>query len=96
MLPKVDEKTVVATMDRAQSRTGIQDYTLGMMKKMHKENTPMLQALCVLIDGFGLDERSSLTTMTAIGLMYDCLTTQIESDELNDMFGEGELPDAQV
>ena len=90
MLPQCEEKTVIATFERAQSRHKIDEYTHTMMKKMHKDNRPLLEALCIVLDGFKLDEQATCHAMTMMGLMYDCLNTQGETDELNAMFGEGE------
>ena len=95
MLPVVEEKTIVATFDRAQARQKIDEYTHAMMKKIHKENRPLLESLCLILDGFKLDERATCHTMTMMGLMYDCLNTQAETNELNDLFGEGE-PDVTI
>ena len=94
MLPQCKEKTIIATFERAQARQKMDEYTHAMMTKMHKENRPLLEALCIILDGFKLDERSTCTAMTMMGLMYDALNTQAETDELNEMFGEGENDDA--
>ena len=40
MLPKCEEKTIIATFERAQARQKIDEYTHSMMKKMHKDNRP--------------------------------------------------------
>ena len=90
MLPVVEEKTISATFDRAQARHKIDECTHQMMKKIHKENRPLLESLCLILDGFKLDERSTCHAMTMMGLMYDVLNTQAETNELNDLFGEGE------
>ena len=90
MLPKCDEKTITATFEMAQARHKIDEYTHAMMKKMHKDNRSLLEALCIILDGFKLDERSTCHAMTMMGLMYDVLNTQAETNELNEMFGEGE------
>ena len=90
MLPQCEEKTIVATVERAQARQKIDEYTHAMMKKMHKDNRPLLEALCIILDGFKLDDRSACHTMTIMGLMYDALNTQAETNELNDLFGEGD------
>ena len=89
-LPQCQEKTIIATFERAQARQKMDEYTHSMMKKMHKDTRPLLEALCIILDGFDLDERSTCSSMTMMGLMYDCLNTQGETDELNAMFGEGE------
>jgi len=94
MLPVVEEKTIVATFDRAQARHKIDEYTHAMMKKMHKENQPLLESLCIILSGFNLDDRATGRALTMMSLMYDCLNTQGETNELNDMFGEGETDDA--
>ena len=95
MLPTVEEKTIIATFGRAQARHKIDEYTHAMMTKMHKENRPLLEALCLILDGFKLDERSTCHAMTMMSLMYDCLNTQGETNELHEMFGEeGETDDA--
>ena len=93
-LPVAKEKTIIATFERAQARQKMDEYTHGMMNKMHRDNRPLLEALCIILDGFKLDERSTCTAMTMMGLMYDALNTQAETDELNEMFGEGENDDA--
>ena len=90
MLPKCDEKTITATFERAQARHKIDEYTHAMMKKIHRENRPLLESLCLILDGFKLDERSTCHAMTMMGLMYDVLNTQAETNELNDLFGEGD------
>ena len=90
MLPQCEEQTIIATFERAQARQKIDEYTHTMMKKMHKDNRPLLEALCIILDGFKLDERSTCHAMTMMGLMYDALNTQAETNELNDLFGEGE------
>ena len=90
MLPQCEEKTIIATFERAQARHKIDEYTHAMMKKMHSDNRPLLEALCIILDGFKLDERSTCHAMTMMGLMYDALNTQAETNELNDLFGEGE------
>ena len=90
MLPQCKEKTIIATFERAQARHKMDEYTHAMMKKMHKDNRPLLEALCIVLDGFKLDERSTCTSMTMMGLMYDALNTQAETNELNEMFGEGD------
>jgi len=95
MLPVVEEKTISATFDRAQARHKIDEYTHQMMKKIHKENRPLLESLCLILDGFKLGDKASCHAMTMMGLMYDCLNTQGETDELNEMFGEGEADDVE-
>ena len=90
MLPQCDEKTITATFERAQARHKIAEYTHAMMKKIHRENRPLLESLCLILDGFKLDERSTCHAMTMMGLMYDVLNTQAETNELNEMFGEGD------
>ena len=52
MLPKCDEKTITATFERAQARHKIDEYTHAMMKKIHRENRPLLDSLCLILDGF--------------------------------------------
>jgi hypothetical protein len=94
MLPRCEEKTIVATFERAETRQNMGEYTHSMMKRMHRENRPLLEALCLILSGFKLDERSTCTSMTMMGLMYDALNTQAETNELNDLFGEGETDDA--
>ena len=93
-LPVAKEQTIIATFERAQARQKMHEYTHSMMKKIHRDNRPLLEALCIILDGFKLDERSTCTAMTMMGLMYDALNTQAETDELHDMFGEGENDDA--
>ena len=94
MLPVVEEKTISATFERAEARHRIDEYTHLMMKKMHRENRPLLESLCVILDGFKLDEKATGRALTMMSLMYDCLNTQGETDELHEMFGEGETDDA--
>ena len=89
-LPQCEEKTIIATFERAQARHKIDEYTPAMMKKMHSDTRPLLEALCIILDGFDLDERSTCTSMTMMGLMYDALNTQAETNELNDLCGECE------
>ena len=43
MLPQCEEKTIIATFERAQARQKIDEYTHSMMKKMHKDNRPLLK-----------------------------------------------------
>ena len=95
MLPVVAEKTICATFDRAQARHKIDEYTHQMMKKIFKENRPLLESLCLILDGFKLDEKATCHTMTMMGLMYDCLNTQAETNDLNELFGEGEADDVE-
>ena len=94
MLPVVEEKTICATFERAEARHRIDEYTHLMMKKMHKENRPLLESLCIILSGFKLDDRASGHALTMMSLMYDCLNTQGETNELNEMFGEGETDEA--
>ena len=94
MLPQCEEKTIIATFERAQARQRMDEYTHSMMKKMHKDNRPLLEALCIILDGFKLDARSTCTAMTVMGLMYDALNTQSETNELHEMFAEDETDDA--
>ena len=89
-LPQCEEKTITATFERAEARQKMHEYTHSMMKKMHKDNRPLLEALCIILDGFKLDERSTCYTMTIMSLMYDALNTQAETNDLNEMFGEGD------
>ena len=95
MLPVVEEKTICATFERAQARHGMNEYTHSMLNKIHEENRPLLESLCVILDGFKLDEKATCHTMTMMGLMYDCLNTQAETNDLNELFGEGEADDGE-
>lgn len=91
-LPKPTVKTIVATFERAQQREGIDEYTMRMVLAMNRENPHLMGAIMTLLDGFvkleELDDQLAVRCMTCMSLMYDCMKTQLESDELNEMFGE--------
>ena len=78
-LPKCEEKILLATFERAHAHQE-DEYTYAILKKMQKDNRELLEALCIRLDGFNLDERSTLTAMTMMCLMYDALNTQGEAD----------------
>ncbi len=98
-LPKATVNTIVATFERAQQREGIDEYTMRMVKVMHEENEPLISSVMTLLHGFMVNDEleddkganvMAVRCITALGLMYDCMKTQAESDELSEMFLEDE------
>ena len=93
-LPKIKVKTIIATLERAQQREGMDDYTMRMVGVITRENENLMGTILTLLDGFvkmeQVDDNSAVRCLTCISIMYDCMKTQSESDELSEMFLEDE------
>ena len=97
-LPRVHSHTVEAVMKRAEDRHDEEGYVQNMFLRMHKENAPLIHGVLSVIFGMtgGLEDEDSTQksiasyASLALALMYDCLTTQIEADELTALYGEKE------
>ena len=87
-MPVVNIETIMATFERAEQRHSVAEYSAKILKKLHKENPKLTQGLCAAVSGMAQDEESLALAMLACGLMYDCLKTQEETDELNEIYGE--------
>ena len=75
-------------MERAQQRCEMGDYAKGMMDLIHSENKDLCESLCFCIASMNLDDRSNTCAVAVMGLMYDAIKTQIESDELRQIIGD--------
>ena len=95
-LPMVHSHTVEAVMKRAEDRHDEEGYVQNMFLRMHKENAPLLHGVVSVILGMTAATEEEIDgdrlgeSMLALSLMYDCLTTQIEADELTALYGEKE------
>ena len=87
-MPVVKMETMTATFARAEQRHSVAEYSAKTLIKMHKENPTLTQGLCAAVSGMAQDEDQLALAMLACGLMYDCLNTQEETDELNVIYGE--------
>ena len=87
-MPVVNMVTSMATFERAEQRHSVAEYSAKILIKMHKENPKLTQGLCAAVSGMAQDEETIALAMLACGLMYDCLKTQEEADELNEIYGE--------
>ena len=87
-MPVVNMETIMATFERAEHRHSVAEYSAKILIKMHKENPKLTQGLCAAVSGMAQDEEALALAMLACGLMYDCLKTQEETDELNEIYGE--------
>ena len=87
-MPVVNMETIMATFERAEQRHSVAEYSAKTLIKMHKENPTLTQGLCAAVSGMAQDEETIALAMLACGLMYDCLKTQEEADELNEIYGE--------
>ena len=87
-MPIVKTECVSAVIDRARQRSEMGDYAAKMMGMIHSENKDLCESICFCIAAMNLDERSTTCAITVMGLMYDTIKTQIESDELKLIFGE--------
>ena len=87
-MPVVNMETIMATFERAEQRHSVAEYSAKILIKMHKENPKLTQGLCSSVSGMAQDEESLALAMLACGLMYDCLKTQEETEELNEIYGE--------
>ena len=87
-MPVVNIETIMATFERAEQRHSVAEYSAKILIKMHTENPKLTQGLCAAVSGMAQDEESLALAMLACGLMYDCLKTQEETDELNEIYGE--------
>ena len=87
-MPVVKMETITATFARAEQRHSVAEYSANILIKMHKENPTLTQGLCAAVSGMAQDEEAIALAMLACGLMYDCLKTQEETDELNEIYGE--------
>ena len=87
-MPVVNIETIMETFERAEQRHSVAEYSAKILIKMHKENPKLTQGLCAAVSGMAQDEEALALAMLACGLMYDCLKTQEETDELNEIYGE--------
>ena len=87
-MPVVNMETIMATFERAEQRHSVAEYSAKILIKMHKDNPKLTQGLCAAVSGMAQDEESLALAMLACGLMYDCLKTQEETEELNEIYGE--------
>ena len=87
-VPVVKAECISAVVERAQKRSEMGDYAMNMMNVIHSENKDLCESICFAIAAMNLDDRSNTCAVTVMGLMYDAIKTQIESDELREIFGD--------
>lgn len=90
-LPKVHGQTVEAVMKRAEERHDEESYVQSMFLRIHEENAALIHGVLSVVMGMTKSDDKVLSYASlGMALMYDCLTTQIEADELTTMYGEKE------